>query len=119
MPVHYRHRCPVLPQGVQRLRFGEVHQVASQKDRTYLEDVLHEWLLKGAEETVLRMLEEGEISHNQATEALQITAHDLVDLVLAWGMRPGLSQENLKHVARDLPLKSNSSKGLCLKPRIC
>ena len=88
----------------------EVAKVSGRIERTDPIDVLHEWLLKGAEETVLQLLEAGEISHNQSNEALQITAYDLVDMVLASGRRPGLSKEQLKHEARDLTLKSKFSK---------
>ncbi len=72
---------------------------------------LREWLCRGAEDAVIRLLERGDISKGYAVKVLGITYHDINHLLEARGVRLGPSEEQIrrsqdtaKHLKRHMRL---------------
>ena len=67
----------------------------SQEQNTDRSEFLREWLYRGAEDAVIGLFEQGEISKGYAVKALDIAYYDINRLLETKGIRLGPTEEQV------------------------
>jgi hypothetical protein len=67
--------------------------VCSREQHTDKATTLRQWLYRGAEQYVLRLVEQGRITATRGAELLELSVHDIYRLAQAEGMKLGATED--------------------------
>jgi hypothetical protein len=79
----------------------QVAQLIAEQTDGQRQNVVREWLYKGAEDAVMHLIEQGEITYSTAAEALDTTIYDIQDEIARRGLDVGLTEEHEPYLAQE------------------